>query len=161
MWYQISKSSVSLMCFGVSYRTRNNILFMWPYAVSLISYSWPAVRGVVFICACALYLLALDCTIACCNIAVSSVQSHYPMIVTSNILVITGKILLSAVYSFFQLSFHCLLLLWWDCTLLRYSYVLMHHRSLSLDMWLVSFTHYCGKPKGIPRVLNILPWHWK
>ena len=33
--------------------------------VSLISYSWPAVRGVVFICACALYELALDCTIAC------------------------------------------------------------------------------------------------
>ena len=35
------------------------------YTMSLISYSWPAVRGVVFICACALYELALDCTIAC------------------------------------------------------------------------------------------------
>ena len=36
------------------------------YTVSLISYSWPAMRRVVFICACALYELALDCTIACC-----------------------------------------------------------------------------------------------
>ena len=36
------------------------------YTVNLISYSWPAVRGVVFICVCALYELALDCTVACC-----------------------------------------------------------------------------------------------
>ena len=52
------------------------------YTVSLIIYSWPPVRGVVFICACALYQLALYSMLF--N---SSVQSHYPMIVTSNILV--------------------------------------------------------------------------
>jgi hypothetical protein len=66
----------------------------------------------------------------------------------------------SIVYSFFQLLLHCLLLLWWDCTLLRYFYVLMHHRSLSWDMWLVSFIHYCGKPKGILcYIKGVVSWY--
>ena len=51
---------------------------------STSSYSWPAVRGVVFICACA---VLTGTRLYNGMLLVASVQSHYPMIVTSNILV--------------------------------------------------------------------------
>ena len=68
------------------------------YIMSLSSCSWPAVRGVVYTSSVLLSSVHAHCTnwhsIVHSIHAVSSVQSHYPIIVTSNILVFMCIILI-------------------------------------------------------------------
>ena len=53
------REAMSALCHGLvvdsTFELSENFAITLHYTVSLINYSWPPVRGVVFICACALY----------------------------------------------------------------------------------------------------------